>query len=251
MTEADDWTVISRQKSKKKKYFKADCSGFNPTAASNVRATSSMDILTVNIFDSITAIEKPKKRKEGACQSNVTTEIKDAVMTELVERIIQALCLKSFVIELLSHLTSQIHRYIRSHPSAQEFNYDVVILGVGKFTESYNALLQLALSIHLFREITRLVVMTHDTVSCVETAEGTKVKVEAWIYDPVMTPEETRLCRDVLKLGVFMDNTAGKIQNRKGNRTLFYMPHCPYQLYCNVLWANWFDLEHVLIVGNR
>jgi hypothetical protein len=35
------------------------------------------------------------------------------------------------------------------------------------------------------------------------------------------------------------------------NFYLFYMPHCPYRLYCNVLWQNWFHLDRIFILGNR
>eukprot|EP00596_Hydrurales_sp_CCMP1899_P010731 CAMPEP_0119055036 /NCGR_PEP_ID=MMETSP1177-20130426/75471_1 /TAXON_ID=2985 /ORGANISM="Ochromonas sp, Strain CCMP1899" /LENGTH=144 /DNA_ID=CAMNT_0007035477 /DNA_START=554 /DNA_END=988 /DNA_ORIENTATION=+ len=34
------------------------------------------------------------------------------------------------------------------------------------------------------------------------------------------------------------------------NTTLFFMPHCPYRLYVNLLWANWDNLENVAILGN-
>ena len=35
--------------------------------------------------------------------------------------------------------------------------------------------------------------------------------------------------------------------------TLFYLPHCPYRLYCNLLWANWNAqaLQNIYIIGNR
>lgn len=28
------------------------------------------------------------------------------------------------------------------------------------------------------------------------------------------------------------------------------MPHCPYRLYCNVLWSHWHTLDDVCILGN-
>ena len=34
-------------------------------------------------------------------------------------------------------------------------------------------------------------------------------------------------------------------------RCLFYMPHCPYRLYCNLLWANMSCLDELVILGNR
>ena len=28
------------------------------------------------------------------------------------------------------------------------------------------------------------------------------------------------------------------------------MPHCPYRLYCNLLWENWYNLSNIIIYGN-
>lgn len=42
-------------------------------------------------------------------------------------------------------------------------------------------------------------------------------------------------------------------QGRKAvvlERTLFFMFHCSLRLYSNVLWANWSNLEHMIILGN-
>ena len=44
--------------------------------------------------------------------------------------------------------------------------------------------------------------------------------------------------------------------NEEGKRTVdkttvFFMPHCPMQLYNNVIWANWsLNLSNVIVVGN-
>jgi len=237
---SDEWTVISRQRSSTGKV--KNYGGAQGTKGSAISILSSMDDMAVNIFDSVTAYEKPKKRKGYSTEHEVSTEAKDAVIAELVGLIGQTLLTNSFVVNLIRNLVDQIGQYMERSHLQQLFNYDVVILGVGKFTESYNALLQLSLSMVLHKELTAFLS---------KKINSTDIKVEAWIYDPVMTVEEVRICRDVLKLGVFLENTAGKIHNREGTRTIYYMPHCPYQLYCNVLWANWFELEHVYIVGNR
>ncbi|GBG31936.1 SRR1-like protein [Hondaea fermentalgiana] len=46
---------------------------------------------------------------------------------------------------------------------------------------------------------------------------------------------------------------ADKAHATNGQRTLYFMPHCPAVLYNNVLWANWSQkaLCDALIVGNR
>ncbi len=52
-----------------------------------------------------------------------------------------------------------------------------------------------------------------------------------------------------LGISVLRVNTKGK--HAVENQTLFFMPHCPYRLYCNVLWANWQNLDYAHIFGNR
>jgi len=48
-------------------------------------------------------------------------------------------------------------------------------------------------------------------------------------------------------------NDAGLRQDAGGDAaavTLFFMPHCPLQLYSNLLWSSWAALDGVIIVGN-
>ena len=53
------------------------------------------------------------------------------------------------------------------------------------------------------------------------------------------------------KLNIITLNLDGKHKVRSDNRTLFYMPHCPYSLYNSVLWANWGqNLSRLIIIGN-
>jgi hypothetical protein len=233
----DEWTVISRKKSGAGKGRK---NSSHPAQNSRRTDMNCWDDFSVNIFDSIAAPETPKKGRSTVFDVSATSsKTKDAVIAGFVERICVALRQNPFVDRLMRELADQINQFEASVTS-QVYDYDVVVLGVGKFTESYNALLQLSLAILLFNEL-----------ECMLTqgARGTKVSLS--VYDPVMTVEEVRICKDVLNMGVLLENTAGKICTRDGVRTVFYMPHCPYRLYCNVLWANWFLLEHIYIVGNR
>ena len=71
---------------------------------------------------------------------------------------------------------------------------------------------------------------------------------KCWMYDPVLTPLEVEV---LASLGVDMipDNEEGKRLVTKP--TVFIMPHCPMQLYNNVVWANWGKpLANVVVVGN-
>lgn len=38
--------------------------------------------------------------------------------------------------------------------------------------------------------------------------------------------------------------------SRKRSMTFYFMPHCPYRLYCNLLWENWDILDKMCIFGN-
>ena len=61
--------------------------------------------------------------------------------------------------------------------------------------------------------------------------------------------EENGICYDP-------ENKRGKYRftaesNSNSGCTLYFMPHCPYRLYCNILWENWDILDNILILGNR
>lgn len=110
-------------------------------------------------------------------------------------------------------------------------------------------------------------------------------------YDPVFTAVEIEICRrlnirllnncqgkysiidlnqhcveyiignnsspNATSLSAYMDpsgeskSSVNESTTNKQDVTLFYMPHCPYRLYCNVLWRNWFHLDRIMILGNR
>ena len=74
-------------------------------------------------------------------------------------------------------------------------------------------------------------------------------------FEPLMTELERTILEDELCVDIIETNERGKRQaNGNGNRTLFYMPHCPMRLYSNVLWANWGDSlrdGRVVIYGNN
>jgi SRR1 len=68
-------------------------------------------------------------------------------------------------------------------------------------------------------------------------------------FDPCSTNEEISFLKERLNCDVLESNEKGN--HPVGNAiTLFFMPHCPAQLYEHVVWSN-FDSEHcVLYVGN-
>jgi hypothetical protein len=79
--------------------------------------------------------------------------------------------------------------------------------------------------------------------------------VRMLFFEPLMTELERTILEDGLCVDIIESNERGKRRaNGNGNRTLFYMPHCPMRLYSNVLWANWGDSlwnGRVVIFGNN
>lgn len=68
------------------------------------------------------------------------------------------------------------------------------------------------------------------------------------VFDPLTTSSD-RSVYDILGIPVLTENTKGK-QKVEG-KVLFFLPHCPYRLYCNLIWANWENLDRVHLFGNR
>jgi hypothetical protein len=120
---------------------------------------------------------------------------------------------------------------IISHRLPAGETYDsIVALGIGSLV-SPTSQLQLA----LFLCLCRILLTSGDYTSCS-------------VFDPVLTAMDRELYKH-LGVPVLTVNTKGK--HSVTARTLFFMPHCPYRLYCNVMWANWENLERIHIFGNR
>ncbi|XP_073994703.1 SRR1-like protein isoform X2 [Rhodnius prolixus] len=103
---------------------------------------------------------------------------------------------------------------------------EIICYGLGRFSSSYQALYQLGLLLEL---------QTDSQV--------------VQIYDPVFSDLEKEV---LTNLGLVLIS-----KNEEGKRlvvrdTLFFLPHCPKELFNNLLWANWgTPLRHCTILGNR
>jgi SRR1 len=132
----------------------------------------------------------------------------------------------------------------------------MISLGVGNVLSSQSSLLQFALVLCI-RESWQLSVadsallhVDHSDVSKIIMQDGDiSNDLKYQIFDPLFSAKESLVCRN---LGLFVsdENRKGKHKAAKGP-TLFFMPHCPYRLYVNLLWENWDNLENVIILGNR
>ena len=107
-----------------------------------------------------------------------------------------------------------------------EDSADLICLGIGRFATSTTARLQLILAMHL---------------------KETMRPSQALIYDPFFTSQEMDICRH-FGFELTVENLYGKYEIQR--KTVFFMPHCPYRLYCNVLWKNRDRLRDLSIIGN-
>ena len=99
--------------------------------------------------------------------------------------------------------------------------------------------------------------------------EEDQIQAPIYYYEPCILPVEKELLENVFHVHVIDSNEMGKrtVESMRQEyeavrvltpateasssssrlelnqtHTLFYMPHCPMQLYCNVLWAHWCDI---------
>ena len=73
------------------------------------------------------------------------------------------------------------------------------------------------------------------------------VKID--FYDPCTTEEEQQFLQEQFEIYVMPCNDKGNyLADNTG--TIFLMPHCPAQLYENVVWSNYHNLERIVLIGN-
>lgn len=118
-----------------------------------------------------------------------------------------------------------------------EIIMEIVAYGLGSFTTSSNARYQLAC------------ILLYDQHKQKENDDlDLNLNLNKYIYDPIMSKEDECIaCHFGFQL--LKENDQGKRKVYKN--TLFYMPHCGRQLYCNVLCSNWMQLQYITIFGNR
>ena len=106
-----------------------------------------------------------------------------------------------------------------------------VVLGVGNFSTSAASLLQIALAFGIMSEFSE------------------RGLLRSTIFDPQFSSKELSICSD---LGFIVNENADFIESDEESNCLFLMPHCPYQLYNQVLWYRWGNkLKNTTIIGNR
>jgi SRR1 len=155
---------------------------------------------------------------------------------------------------------------------------DIIALGLGSPSTSRVSFLQAALLL-CFK--TKRQHCNNDTFEATDSSRSTKDSppyaldaesesgpVSVTVFEPMFSAADKIMCQ-MLDIDISDKNLMGKYSSHRfrvsrdgsslpsnagktetDGTTLFYMPHCPYRLYVNVLWANWDNLDSIAILGN-
>ena len=129
---------------------------------------------------------------------------------------------------------------------------ELVCFGLGSIFGSANARWQLACAL-LLRECLLDGRGASDTPDAEQSAASRDVVLPVRVFDPVLSADEHKLLQGEFYCEPILRNESGArgVSSEPNSITVFFMPHCPFSLYCNVLRANWGeDLSRVVIVGN-
>ena len=111
----------------------------------------------------------------------------------------------------------------------------IIILGVGNFSTSPSSALQMS----YIRGVTEQLIPAFKHMI---------------FYDPIMNINESNACA-LLNVTCFDTAMQAKLHyhcETDSECVLFFMPHCPYQLYNEIIWRNWgLNLKNIIIIGNR
>ena len=160
------------------------------------------------------------------------------------------------------------HRQHQSRRHQRRQVKEIVCYGIGNFitttsSPSYSApLWQLACAL-LIRDIFSTCQYQHQQQQQAQQhqhVDDDVIMIETYYYDPCMTNEEANVL-EMLHIKIIPINERGKrVMDSKNNlnssgastsTTFFFMPHCPMNLYTNLLYTNWYNLNQVIMFGNN
>lgn len=210
--EADEWTVVTRRSSASRNSSSSNAPG---------RASGGQ-----------TARNKSKKNgpssagiADACCKLDVDFDLESTyieIVTDLVPKLQDSSFLKACLTEL------------------QNCCYErIVALGIGRCNNPSSKL-----------QTAFLCCLVKDLLERNSRADATADLI-CTVIDPIYTEKDISLCS---RLGFSVErvSTRGKISPESASiKTLYYMPHCPYRLYCNVTWSHRNHCENALILGNR
>lgn len=217
---------------------------------------------------SISTKKKKKKTNDNTILYDLNNDQKKKTIEEMI-KIIEEICQlleNSYYFEnLLSNFNRNNFKFKKNMEKNEEMNmknvdeneeknndekriHSILSLGIGSPSHSISSLWQFCLLLVLKKYFPTFF----------------------YIYDPLMSSEDQELCTyyhiNYLNFHSISENKNENYFLWSNSRILssflpsfplesdeyilFYMPHCPYKLYCNVLWSFWPLLSQVLILGN-
>lgn len=235
----------------------------------------------VEEWSQVTYVRKSKKK--GATRTpnhGKYSNLKSRVQT-LAPEIDEALQ-ASLETEEVNSITSVIHHHLRSRfPQTTYFHYyidkivaslqkdewnRIVMLGIGSFRRVYSnsALNEIANNSSFWQLLLGLYLQSHLKGNVVKRSVGDGSLVEglegtaSFSYDPLLLNDFDRPIYTSLGIQLLdrVEKTAllsfqTLLSPADKSKIIFYMPHCPYRLYCNILYSYWDCLNSIIIVGNR
>jgi hypothetical protein len=122
---------------------------------------------------------------------------------------------------------------------------EIVMLGIGSIENSLNSLWQLVWILAVYEYI----------IESIPGKDSQQESCKLSVFDPMLQPIDHEICAHY-HITVSSDNHKGFSShvftaNTTTIQILYYMPHCPYRLYCNILWSAWDNLMNIGILGNR
>lgn len=231
-----DWQVVSRGKNKKQHKNKSKIN----QQRCNADSKSSKDYL------------------RQATPSNPEMEMLEANSGEFLRKLketISSTKTSSFFIYLCEKVDRSFIATERKYFSA------CYCLGIGNFSISPSSYLQLVIFLCIIEKY-----LLKDSSNALphsnEALEENFACNQAYIFDPILTSHEMDICKQFGMLhleqnlhGMYKFPFQPALYSLEGDRicgrVLFFMPHCPFQLYCNLLWTNVSQLDRIAILGNR
>lgn len=133
-------------------------------------------------------------------------------------------------------------------------------LAASSFFQTFSSLIK-EICVQVDKSITQIICLGIGAISTCKTAQYQLALLSALkqeiadcpteVYDPVFGQSDIDILNS-LNFKVSNQNTEGKIAITPSTYTFFILPHCPKELFNNLLFSNWSveNLENCLVYGN-
>jgi hypothetical protein len=131
----------------------------------------------------------------------------------------------------------------------------IVALGVGSLSGSSSSSSSSSRQSSLWQF--SLLVLLKDTLAHWNKGRSCSAP-SVYCFEPNFDTVDHRMCQHY-HITMLSENTKGLFRpsdvddffGSEERPLIFFMPHCPFRLYCNVLWSAWRYLSRSIVIGNR